>query len=327
MQVEDNISGTTAISVSLHGTLLTVCNVGDSRAVLGHGVDFQVETSSTANTETCKQEAEEVKEEIGEETDNDAGPDQSKKKEFPPPGNILAVPLSRDQTPYRKDERERVKRKGAAIMSIDQMEGKEEMHENWGDMVLGEDVDIHGDPPRVWVEGKDYPGTAFTRSVGDSLAEGIGVTAEPEILSRHVTSNDHLLIIASDGIFEFLTNQEVIDLAAQCSSPIIACEQLVKQAYNQWLTYEDRTDDITIIVCFLNVDKEPPEEDGETGTTEDLVELAKSMYGNKPVRKIPRGVNDNLSSGISADGEEEVGGDGTSPSISPPKREIGRHQG
>jgi hypothetical protein len=39
-------------------------------------------------------------------------------------------------------------------MSIDQMEGKEEMHENWGDMVLGEDVDIHGDPPRLTFMGE-----------------------------------------------------------------------------------------------------------------------------------------------------------------------------
>ncbi|KAL7557370.1 hypothetical protein ACA910_019261 [Epithemia clementina (nom. ined.)] len=282
-EVEDNISGTTAITVSFHETLMTVCNVGDSRAVLGHQVDFQVNGHRTSRG------PEESKEEIGTEEKKDGN---GERKVFPKPGSLLAIPLSRDQTPYRKDERERVKLKGAAIMSIDQIEGREEMHENWGDMVLGEDVDIHGDPPRVWVQGKDYPGTAFTRSIGDSMAESIGVTAEPEILARTLTSNDHLLVIASDGIFEFLTNQEVIDICVKCENPIIACEKLVKEAYNKWLLYENRTDDITVIVCFLTVAMKP---DGQEGTTEDLVKLAQSMYGNKPVRKT-RGAHDNLSS-------------------------------
>ncbi|EEC48081.1 predicted protein, partial [Phaeodactylum tricornutum CCAP 1055/1] len=200
--VDAKMSGTTAITAHFHGKLMTICNVGDSRAVLV----------------------------------------------FPENGKLLAIPLSRDQTPYRKDERERVKKLGAAVLSIDQMEGVEEIHENWGDMVLGEDVDIHGDPPRVWVEGKDYPGTAFTRSLGDSLAEGIGVTAQPEMLTRELTMNDHILIIASDGIFEFIRNQHAIDLCASCRNPVEACERLVKAAYDQWLTYENRTDDITVIV-------------------------------------------------------------------------------
>ena len=304
-QVEDNISGTTAITASFHEAILSICNVGDSRAVLGHEVDFKVDTSVRATS------TEEAKEEIGEDKTKK---DPSPRKHFPKPESLLAIPLSRDQTPYRKDERERVKLKGAAIMSIDQIEGKEEMHENWGDMVLGEDLDIHGDPPRVWVEGKDYPGTAFTRSIGDSLAESIGVTAEPEMLTRIVTSNDHLLVVASDGVFEFLTNQEVIDMCAKCESPIIACEKLVKESYKQWLVHENRTDDITVIVCFLTVEKKPPPE-SSVGTTEDLVELARSIYGNKPMRK-SRGAQDNLSAaakdnlsaaakdGTSNDGEE-----------------------
>ena len=259
--------------------MMTICNVGDSRAVLGHEVNFAVDRASNGSVIDNYQGSEENKEEIGEEREK-----AQSQKEFPDSKNILAIPLSRDQTPYRKDERERVKREGAAVMSIDQMEGKEEMHENWGDMVLGEDVDLHGDPPRIWVEGKDYPGTAFTRSLGDEMAEAIGVTAEPEMLSRRVTSNDHVLVIASDGIFEFLTNQEVIDLAVSSDSPIVACEKLVRAAYDQWLTYENRTDDITVIVCFLDV-KSPPPSDGSKGTTEDLVELAQTVYGNRPVRK------------------------------------------
>ncbi|CAN0536948.1 unnamed protein product, partial [Laminaria digitata] len=35
------------------------------------------------------------------------------------------------------DERERVKASGARVMSMDQIEGLEPIHENWGDVDLG----------------------------------------------------------------------------------------------------------------------------------------------------------------------------------------------
>ena len=49
----------------------------------------------------------------------------------------MAKPLSNDQTPYRKDERERIKKTGARVLSMDQIEGIEPVHENWGDLNLG----------------------------------------------------------------------------------------------------------------------------------------------------------------------------------------------
>jgi serine/threonine protein phosphatase PrpC len=250
LQVEDSLSGTTAIAALFHGGRLTVCNVGDSRAVLGHKIR--------------KTEMEEEKVEIEDEWKED---------------KIMAVPLSRDQTPYRHDECERVKKAGASVMSVDQMEGSEPMHENWGDLYLGEDIDVTGDPPRVWVKDTDYPGTAFTRSIGDKVADGIGVTCEPEMLSMSLNHNDEMLILASDGVFEFLTNQAVIDIAASCATPVEACEKIVKAAYEQWLHYELRTDDITCIVMFISCDKEPAP---GSATVEQLLALAKE--GMKPMR-------------------------------------------
>jgi len=166
------------------------------------------------------------------------------------------------------------------------------MHDNFGDLVLGASIDLHGDPPRVWVEGKNYPGCAFTRSLGDTLGESVGVFAEPEMITRELTMNDEVLVLATDGIFEFLTNQEVIDMSRHCGSPLNACECLVEAAYKQWLTYERRTDDITVIVCFLKSNKPIPNESID-GTTEDLLDSIDTTYGTKPVRR-PRGKNDAL---------------------------------
>lgn len=211
--LDDSLSGSTAISVYFHGrrNRITVCNVGDSRAIVG------------------KQDGRALK----------------------------AFPLSRDQTPYRKDERARIKALGARILSLDQLEGLEPINDaddsgNDEDLELGEELDEGGDPPRVWSPNGDYPGTAFTRSLGDAMAEELGVFAEPEMLTRELKPEDRVIVLASDGIYEFLTNQSVVDICAKFTDPLQACRAVVAESYELWLQYELRTDDITIIVIFVD---------------------------------------------------------------------------
>mmetsp|Transcript_8372 Transcript_8372/g.12148 ORF Transcript_8372/g.12148 Transcript_8372/m.12148 type:complete len:277 (-) Transcript_8372:1895-2725(-) len=231
-----NLSGTTAVTVSFHSGRMTICNVGDSRAVLGHRVstdDYpikEVRTELASSGETTQQRT------IGE-------------------GYCAAIPLTKDQTPYRFSERDRVKKAGAAVMTVDQMEGREPMHERWAG--LDDDaIDTSGDPPRVFEKGKAYPGCAFTRSLGDKVGEKCGIIPDPEIISIEVSKADEYLVIASDGVFEFLSNQNVVDMCSRASNPLEACEVIIRSSYKQWLTYENRTDDITAIVAFLRCEKE-----------------------------------------------------------------------
>jgi len=206
--IDDKLSGTTAITVYFHGpgTRITVANVGDSRAVLG----------------------------------------QLRKNAY------RALPLSRDQTPYRGDERVRVIKAGARILSLDQIEGLEPITDWEDDLELGDEIDEWGDPPRVWSKDGEYPGTAFTRSLGDLVAEHLGVYAEPEMITKELSAEDKIIVIASDGVFEFLTNQSVIDICAKFQNPLEACRAIVAEAYELWLQYELRTDDITIICIFID---------------------------------------------------------------------------
>ena len=76
------------------------------------------------------------------------------------------------------------------------------------------------------------------------------VTNEPSI-NRDLEPDDKFVIIASDGVFEFLTNQMVADECALHSDPLAACKAVVAQAYHLWLQYEVRTDDITMIALYL----------------------------------------------------------------------------
>jgi serine/threonine protein phosphatase PrpC len=225
--------------------------------------------------------------------------------------SFVALPLSRDQTPWRKDERDRVKEAGACVWSIDQIEGRVPFHDEWGDSFEGDTTqDFYQDPPRLWIAGKDYPGTAFTRSIGDWLAESVGVIADPEMLTLELTCNDQILVIASDGVFEFLTNQEVIDICAQCQSPLEACGKIVQAAYDQWFVYETRADDISVIVCFMKCSC-PPMEDGR-GTSEELMDLVDKYNANVALThsqkaRYARGISIGpLSDGVSPSVEEAL---------------------
>ena len=60
------------------------------------------------------------------------------------------------------------------------------------------------------------------------------------------------MVIASNAVFEFLSNQEVIDLCAASCDPLQASEAVTRAAYKKWIEKKNRCDDITVIVCFLS---------------------------------------------------------------------------
>ena len=49
----------------------------------------------------------------------------------------------------------------------------------------------------------------MSRSLGDHGVAEVGVTAEPEMLIDEIRPEDTLLILASDGVWEFISSQEI----------------------------------------------------------------------------------------------------------------------
>jgi len=88
-------------------------------------------------------------------------------------------------------------------------------------------------PARVWLPEFDVPGLAMSRSLGDYVAQSVGVTPEPgkkfyqilKIINTYIfplefniydiNQNDRIIIIASDGVWEFLSNEKVGAIALQ----------------------------------------------------------------------------------------------------------------
>lgn len=196
---------------------------------------------------------------------------------------LVAQPLSVDQTPYRSGERERVKRSGARVLTMDQLEGMAPVHDNWSPN-LNDQVDEDGDPPRIWSPYGAFPGTAFTRSIGDEIAETLGVIAMPEITSLQLTEDDRFVVIASDGVFEFLTSQAVVDMVAEFDDPLEACQKVVAESYRLWLTYELRTDDITIICVYFKFT-------GEGMPKRNPRQPSEQVLGQQQLRPVRRGMS------------------------------------
>ena len=53
----------------------------------------------------------------------------------------------------------------------------------------------------------------MSRSIGDYLAHSVGVTHQPVVEHFELKQDDQIAVIASDGIWEFMSNQNVANIA------------------------------------------------------------------------------------------------------------------
>lgn len=95
----------------------------------------------------------------------------------------------------------------------------------------------------------------MSRSIGDDVSQTVGVISIPEI-TKHIinTTNDQFIVIASDGVWEFLTNEQVSNIIHENINNLhVAATQLVDESTKQWKSNEEVIDDITAIVIQFNV--------------------------------------------------------------------------
>jgi serine/threonine protein phosphatase PrpC len=108
----------------------------------------------------------------------------------------------------------------------------------------------------------------MSRSLGDRVAHSVGVSCEPEIKEILLNENDNIIILASDGVWEFLSNDEVANTVIpffEKEAPEAAANALVKAAFKKWKEEEEVVDDITAVVIFLSVHSNSKGNEGAVG--------------------------------------------------------------
>lgn len=77
--------------------------------------------------------------------------------------------------------------------------------------------------------------------------------AEPECDDFLIPPGGATFVLGSDGVFDFIPDDEIGAVVKKYKDPADACRELVGKAFNRWCNSEERTDDITVIVGHIHV--------------------------------------------------------------------------
>ena len=144
----------------------------------------------------------------------------------------VVVNVTDDHSPNRSDEKTRIESKGGVVRQI-----------------------MRNLPFRIFEKNSHKPGLAMSRALGDFAAQRLGVLHEPDIkvvdISGSGPQTRDFLIVASDGVWEVLGNDEILNevkLNFAKGEKMIA-ENIASKAAKRWEEIDRMmTDDITILV-------------------------------------------------------------------------------
>ncbi|XP_057774243.1 probable protein phosphatase 2C 76 isoform X1 [Salvia miltiorrhiza] len=135
-----------------------------------------------------------------------------------------AIPLSDDHKPNRSDERRRIENAGGVVM--------------WAG---------------TWRVGGVL---AMSRAFGNRMLKQF-VVAEPEIQDQEVDQDLELLVLASDGLWDVVPNEDAVLIAQTEEEPVAAARKLTETAFTR-----GSADNITcIVVKFHHEEADPCETD------------------------------------------------------------------
>lgn len=145
---------------------------------------------------------------------------------------LEGIQLTRDHKPNLKDERARIEQSGGRVV-----------------------FDGYANH-RVYAKNARYPGLNMSRCLGDLMGHlDCGISCEPEVSERQMEDDDQLLLLCSDGVWEFISPAEAAAIVSEYprSKAMVAAERLAKEAWDRWTKEEGGTvvDDITVMVINL----------------------------------------------------------------------------
>lgn len=146
-------------------------------------------------------------------------------------GSLVAHQLTTDLKPNLPKELERIKRCKGRVFALEDEPGV----------------------ARVWVPHLNMPGLAMARALGDFCLKEYGLSATPQVFHRRLMEEDEFIVLASDGIWDVLSNEEVVRIVASTYPKEGAAKALVHAAVRAWKIRHGawRTDDCTAVCYFI----------------------------------------------------------------------------
>lgn len=149
-------------------------------------------------------------------------------------GKDKCIELTRDHKPNLADERARIEKAGGRVV-----------------------FDGYANH-RIYAKNGRYPGLNMSRCLGDLLGHAdAGVSCEPEVSERQITENDQILLLCSDGVWEFIKAEEAMAIVKPFAAgkAMQGADKLAKDAWDRWIKEEGGAvvDDITAVLIYLQV--------------------------------------------------------------------------
>jgi len=108
-------------------------------------------------------------------------------------------------------------------------------------------------PARLWKTKQREGGLAVSRAFGDVSLRSAGVSAVPDVSVKSLDERDQFVILASDGVWDYVSNEEAVHIAATRSDPRAASDAIVATARKRWKMEGggQYIDDVTALVAYL----------------------------------------------------------------------------
>nr|GLL42252.1 probable protein phosphatase 2C 73 [Ipomoea trifida] len=153
-------------------------------------------------------------------------------------GNLEAVQLTVDLKPNLPGERERIMRSKGRVWSSDDEPG------------------VY----RVWMPNADGggavegPGLAVSRAFGDHYIKDFGLISEPQLTFRNITFRDQFAILATDGVWDVVSNQEAVEIVWSTPEKEESAKRLIEHAVCAWKRTRRgiAMDDMSAICLFFH---------------------------------------------------------------------------
>ncbi|KAL4579931.1 hypothetical protein LXL04_016102 [Taraxacum kok-saghyz] len=151
---------------------------------------------------------------------------------------------------------------------------------------------------RIWLPNSDSPGLAMARAFGDFCLKDFGLISVPHIFYHRINDGDEFVILATDGVWDVVSNKEAVDIVAGAPSRSTAARALVDCATRSWkLKYPtSKNDDCAVVCLFLDQNSKTVAKEVKTHETVGEIVGDKENVGEKRIGESKRSLAECISS-------------------------------